>query len=210
MPTITGLSVQKRNRERVSVYLDGSFAFGLAKAVAVELNTGQELNGAQIAELKRRDGYQENRRRALKLIARRPRSVEEIRRYLRDRATPVDMIDSIVDDLVERDLLDDLEFARAWVENRNEFRPRSTYALRSELRQRGVGRQTIDRALEEFDERRAAESAARKAARKFSGDDRRDRMYAYLARRGFPYSTIRSVVEEVLATDGQDESEVVE
>lgn len=210
MPTITGLTVQKRDRQRVNVYLDGAFAFGLAKSVAAELRTGQELIGAEIADLKRRDGYEKNRRRALKLIARRPRSVEEIRRYFRDRETPVDMIDSIVDDLVERDLLDDFKFAQAWVENRNEFRPRSSYALRSELRQRGVGRQTIDRALEEFDERRAASSAARKAARKYRGDDRRDRIYAYLARRGFPYSMIKSVVGEVLAADGQDESEVVE
>lgn len=210
MPKITGLSAQKGNSERVNVYLDGEFAFGLTKDLALGLQRGQELTEAEVDELKRNDGYEEARHRVMNLIGRRPRSIDEIRRYLRQRETPQDMAESLISDLIERGLLDDLKFARAWIENRDEFRPRSSYALRSELRQRGVENTTIALALESFDERRAAERAARKALRKYRGADRSDRVYAFLARRGFPYSMIKSVVGGELAAEGQDESEVME
>ena len=39
--TITALEYQKKNRDRVSVYLDGRFAFGLPALVAAHLARGQ-------------------------------------------------------------------------------------------------------------------------------------------------------------------------
>ena len=52
MAKITGLKLQKRNNDRVNVYLDGEFAFGLSRIVAAWLRTGQELSDEKIAELK--------------------------------------------------------------------------------------------------------------------------------------------------------------
>jgi regulatory protein len=41
--TITALVAQKKNPDRVSVYLDGKFAFWLAAIEAVRLRRGQVL-----------------------------------------------------------------------------------------------------------------------------------------------------------------------
>ena len=55
---VTALKLQKRNKNRVNVYLDGEFAFGLARIVAAWLSTGQELTEEKIAELQAQDNVE--------------------------------------------------------------------------------------------------------------------------------------------------------
>ena len=52
MAKVTALKVQARNKNRVNVYLDGEFAFGLVKIEAVRLRLGQELSESAVAALK--------------------------------------------------------------------------------------------------------------------------------------------------------------
>ena len=52
---ITDLKAQKRNHQRVNVYLDGEYAFGLSRIVAAWLHVGQELSPEKIKELKLED-----------------------------------------------------------------------------------------------------------------------------------------------------------
>ena len=52
--TITALEIQKHDKDRVSVYLDGEFAFGLPVVDAARLHTGQVLSEQEIAALRRR------------------------------------------------------------------------------------------------------------------------------------------------------------
>jgi regulatory protein len=64
--TITALQFQKRNKERVNVYLDGTYAFGLAAMQAAQLRKGQVLSDEEIAALKAQD----DRQRAFNLALR--------------------------------------------------------------------------------------------------------------------------------------------
>ena len=66
--TITALTLQKRNRERVNVYLDGEYAFGLARIVAAWLVVGQELSDEKITQLRIEDEREVAYQRALRLI----------------------------------------------------------------------------------------------------------------------------------------------
>jgi regulatory protein len=51
MRKITAIKVQKRNSNRVNIYLDGEYAFGLARSVAAWLSIDQNLNEKKIDEL---------------------------------------------------------------------------------------------------------------------------------------------------------------
>ena len=48
MKKITGIQAQKRSPNRVNIYLDGEYAFGLAQIVAAWLRVGQELDEKKI------------------------------------------------------------------------------------------------------------------------------------------------------------------
>ena len=206
MGKITALKRQKRNAQRISVYLDGEFAFGLSRFAAAWLEVGQELTPEKIRQLRETDEREVAYQRALNYLSYRPRSEREVRQNLQKHDTPEAVIDETLDRLRRNGLVDDLQFAKDWVENRSTFRPRGRRALAAELRQKGIARETIEAALQNLDEDALAYQAAVKQARKYENlewADFRRKMNAFLARRGFNYETAKSAVEHVWETRDQ-------
>jgi regulatory protein len=199
METITDLVVQKRDNDRVSVFLDGQYAFGLPALVAADLKVGQQLSLEAIEDLKHKDQIEKAKKNSLKFVSYRPRSVYELQTHLQRKSFEENVIDSAVEYLINLDLLDDVAFARYWVEQRETFRPRSRFALGQELRQKGIDRQIIEEVLEEVDETAAARRAVDKQAHRWAGlpeDAFREKAAGYLQRRGFSYEIIREILEE--------------
>lgn len=199
--TVTALRFQKRNKNRVNVYLDGQFAFGLAAIEAVRLRVGQTLSDEDIARLQRQDGIERAHERALNFLSYRPRSEAEVRRNLHKKDVEDEVVEVVVERLARAGLLDDREFARYWVENRLQFNPRGARVLRQELWQKGVPDSIIADTLAGLDEEVAARKAADAGARRLAHLEPRDfrrRLGAYLARRGFSYAVIETLVEEML------------
>ncbi len=198
---ITALEPQKRNNDRINVYLDGEFAFGLDMLTAVRLKIGQILSAADIAQLQQTDGIAQAYERAIRFLGTRPRSITEIRRKLREKDIPSEIIDIVIERLETMGYVNDLEFARLWVKNRQEFNPRGTMALRFELRAKGVSDAVIDETLADFDAMPAALAAARSKLRSLRRTDERtfrQKMGNFLVRRGFGYETARDVTDMLL------------
>jgi regulatory protein len=199
MREITALEFQKRNKDRVNVYLDGEFGFGLAAVEAVRLRVGQKLTAEEVVELRMKDQVERAYERALNYLSYRPRSEAEVRRNLRRKDVEDEAIDVVIGRLARAGLVDDDEFARYWVENRARFNPRGARGLRYELRQKGVDHAIIDDALTGFDVQAAARQVAEAGARRLSQETPRDfrrKLKAYMARRGFSYAEIKPLVEE--------------
>lgn len=197
MPRITAIEVQKKTPKRVNIYLDGEFAFGLARITAAWLKTGQELNEDEIAKLQAEDARERAYQQAMLFLSFRARSETEIRQNLRKHEIPEPVIEATLERLRQERLADDGQFARAWVENRNTFRPRSRLALSLELRQKGLDDGTIQSALSGLDEEALAYEAARRRAARFQGlewNQFRKKLSDFLARRGFSYSVIAPIV----------------
>ncbi len=200
MATITALTAQKRNADRVNVYLDGEFAFGLALTAAQGLVVGQELSAQDVAALQAQDDVERARDSALRLITYRPRSTAEVRRHLRSKQFDDAVIDQAIERLARVDLLNDAAFAAYWIEQRETFKPRSQLALRQELQEKGLSREIIDQALEMVDETDAARRAAEKQAYRWAAlpeDEFRLKLGRFLQRRGFTYDIIKQTTQEV-------------
>ncbi len=199
---ITALKVQEHNSQRVNVYLDGEFAFGLSRITAAWLRVGQELSDEKISELTGQESEEVAYQKALQLLERRPRAEAEIRNHLARHKTPEAVIDAVLERLRRSSLVNDEAFARNWVENRTEFRPRSRRALAVEMRQHGLSSETIQQTLSEtdLDEESLAYQAGLKQSRKLSQLewlDFRRKLSAFLARRGFGYEVISPVVQRI-------------
>ncbi len=198
---ITRLEVQKRSKERVNVYIDGAFAFGLSLIDAARLKKGQTLSEAEITALQRADAVGKAIDQAARFLGIRPRSTAEVRRHLAGKDIPAEVIEAAIERLTMMGHLDDLAFAHFWIQNRNEFKPVSRRALRQELRRKGVEPGVIDAALSEQDEPEAAYRAARGQVRRVRERSRREfkaKLSAFLARRGFSFSTIDDVVSRLM------------
>ena len=160
---------------------------------------------------------------AAQFLAVRSRSVSETRRRLHDLGYPEPLIEEVLTRLGRMGYLDDVVFARAWIESRDRSRPRGETALRQELRRKGVEDAVVRQVLgeraagirevrlgetapvrdaEDADrpgsvDRAAAERlVARKAAALAREPDvrkRRQKAYALLARNGFDPGVCREV-----------------
>jgi len=198
---ITAIEPQQKNPQRVNIYLDGKFSFGLARILATWLKVGQDLGDEKIASLKAEDEREVIYQKALYFLSYRPRSSSEVQRNLIKRGISETLAQETVTRLQEAGLVNDETFARTWVENRNTFRPRSRAALELELRRKGLGDDTIRTVLDEqVDEEALALEAARKYARRLADlewPEFRQKLGGFLARRGFSYTTLAPVVSEV-------------
>jgi regulatory protein len=198
---ITAIEPQQKNPQRVNVYLDGEFAFGLAGIVAAWLKVGQELGNEKIVSLKAEDEREVTYQKTLHFLSYRLRSSAEVRQNLLKHGLSDALIEETVNRLQEAGLVNDEAFARAWVENRNTFRPSGKPALRMELRRKGLSDEIVQSVLDtQVNEEALAFEAARKYARRLAGQDRpefRQKLGGFLARRGFSYAVIAPVVSEV-------------
>lgn len=200
MPTVTAITPQVRNQDRVNIFLDGRYAFSLAVAAALGLKIGDTLTEGQIAERQAKDSLEKAKDQAIRYIVQRPRSINEIERYLKRKGYDEPQIEQIINRLKELDLLDDSAFAEYWIEQRLTFKPRSQMALRYELQQKGVSRAVMDELLNEVDEVAAAQDAAQRKLNTFRHlpeDQFRAKLGGFLQRRGFRYETIRQVVDDL-------------
>ena len=197
---ITALTLQKRNRRRVNIFLDGEFAFGLERIVVGWLHVGQEINDEKVAELQAEDEREVAFQRALRLINYRPRTEIEIRDRLNRQSTSPEIIDAVIDRLKQSQLLNDRQFAENWIENRSDLRPRSRLALAFELKKHGVDQEIIEESLASVDDEQSAYKVAFRQARKYQNlewNEFRNRLNRFLAQRGFAYDNIRDVTHRV-------------
>ena len=138
---------------------------------------------------------------ALRFLAQRPRSEQEIRRRLQTKGPSEERIERVLARLRELKLANDHDFAQYWTENRSLFKPRGDRALRSELFQKGVPRDIIDTTLEK--ERDIVDDAYRAGYRRamlsrtLEEREFRERMKMFLLRRGFDWETIEQALERL-------------
>lgn len=198
---ITAIEPQQKDPQRVNVYLDGEFAFGLTGIVAAWLKVGQDLSEEKIASLKVAEDREVTYQKALHFLSYRPRSSAEVRQNLTKRGVSEILIEETVNRLQQAGLVNDEAFARAWVENRNTFRPSGKPALRIELRRKGLSDEIVQSVLDaQVNEETLAFEAARKYARRLAGlewSKFRQKLGGFLTRRGFAYTVVAPVVSKV-------------
>src|SRR5690242_1728809 len=135
---------------------------------------------------------------ALKYLARRPRSEKEIHDYLIKKKSSEEQRKAIIVKLREHKFLNDEEFARWWIEQRNRLRPKGWRVIEFELKQKGISADIISN-LEPrtMNEEQLAKELVRQRIKKYQGLSSQElysKLGGFLSRRGFDYDTIRSCI----------------
>jgi regulatory protein len=194
--TITDISPQKANKKRVNIFFNEEYTLSLSAEAARDLNIGQSLSSQDIERLQAEDLLPRTREFAHNYLRYRPRSTAELRKHLVKKGFLTETIELVISDLTDSNLLNDLEFAQYWVDQREEFRPRGLYALRYELIQKGIDQSIIEQTLIEVDEYKSAVKAGRKKANQLLGIENElfiRKLSQHLERRGFSYEVIADV-----------------
>jgi len=217
---ITAIRPQQRDPERVNLFLDGTFAFGLPLIVVAQesLKVGDSLTPAQVTHLEALDEQVKAVNSSLNLLARRPRSEREVRDRLKRKGFPSETIDLAIAKLEGWRYVDDEAFAKFWIENREANKPRGRRLLAQELRNKGVDRETIRESIADADvnELAGALELGRTKIRSYRTLEpavAQRRLASFLARRGYGYDVVKPVLAELFcgvveeSSDGDDDVE---
>ena len=203
---ISALEQQKKNKNRINIEINGVFAFSLNRIVAAWLRIGQVLSDQQILLLRQGDAKETVLQSALKYLNYRIRSEYEMRTHLVQKGFAMSTIDNVITDLKSRELISDKVFAKEWVENRCNSKPRGRRMLAYELKLKRINQEDIDDLLVNLpDEITLAIQAGQKVKRHYQNLDYqtlKKKIATHLIRRGFSYEDIQKAItylcEEVL------------
>ena len=117
----------------------------------------------------------------------RPRSEAEVRKKLNQRFPEI-LVDQVLEILKEKDLINDIQFAKIWKENRDFLNPRSAHAIEKELLDKGVDHEIAKNAVSSINDSEAAYRASKRKALSLHKNDFssfQQKLLGYLHRRGF-------------------------
>lgn len=205
---ITDVRPQKKNPQRVNLFVDGKFVLGLDLETALKekLEIGKEISQEEIKRLSEISGRQKILEKVFKFLSYRPRSQKETRDYLAKKKIDLQESESIIQELTRNKYLDDEEFTRWWIEQRISFRPRGLRLLKIELKQKGINNELIDKMIydlrfKNYDELELAKKLIEKRLERYQNlplEEKKQKLAAFLARRGFDWETIKETVDGVL------------
>lgn len=211
MPKITSVEPQK-NPKRFNVFLDGEFAFGADEDLVVErrLVVGKEIFAEELEKLLFEAGIGKLMERMYALFERRQRSEKEVRDYSRiknfelrakDKEEIGDLaIELVIKKLKQKNLLNDKEFAKAWVESRS--KKYGVNKIRQELYKKGIDRDTIEEVIggdRMGNSEQIVQELLEKKSKRWKNLpflEFKKKASEFLLRRGFDYKVVKNIVEK--------------
>jgi regulatory protein len=194
---ITAIKAQVKREGRYSIFVDDKYAFSLSAEGLLDahLVTGQELSQVDVTDYKRLSQEDKAYNLALAYVARRMRSEGELHDYFRRKQYAPELAEQLLAKLRRLHFVDDVEFAKRWVENRRRLKATSTKKLRLELRQKRVNSDVIQAVLteDETDEHQLLRDLVEKK-RRISRYQDDQKLMMYLARQGFTYDDIKAAL----------------
>jgi regulatory protein len=196
---ITQLQAQKKNNERVNLFVDGVFFCGLGIDDVVKNNIVVNMSVTEefLSNLLCQSGENDMYNKTLMYILKRPRTENEIKRYLstKKHISP-DMTTRIIDRLKTQSYINDEAYARMFTAQKH-LRA-SVRAIKQKLRQKGIRVDLIDQSTAEIgDQDELCKTLAEKYMRNRENIQlNQQKLYRFLVLKGFNYDTISAIVDD--------------
>lgn len=220
MPIITAVEPQKKNPKRFNIFFDGKFVFGADEDLVVDqrLVSGKIIKSEDLEKLLFEAELIKLMARMYGLLSIRVRSEKEIRNYLKNlsykrKRKDMEEISEVVTSLLierlkKKGLINDLEFAKVWVDSRRRSKQKGINTLKSELFQKGIDREIIEEVLNKNQqiEGQNSETALAKIAlekkmkslQTLEPKKRQQKALEFLLRKGFDYDISKTVIEKLM------------
>ena len=209
---ITKIKRLRGRRQRYSVHLDGVPALELSDWTIGKcgLRTGDDLDESTVDKIKSTEAETQAKNIAINYLSYRQRSSKEIIDHLVKKGFTRDCAEDVAHQLQSARMVNDLEFARAFVRDRLKRKPIGQALLRTQLLTKGITSSMADMVLAELISLQSQQASALQAAkrkiqltqyskRNIDGEKRKKRLLDFLLRRGFSYEialkTIRTTLD---------------
>ncbi len=201
---ITKIEAQKKNSERVNIYINEEFAFGLSLELVYthSLKKGMEVDADFLNNVLLHEEQLKANNIALRFLGYRMRAEKEIKDRLYKENFDENIIENTIEYLRRNKLVDDFEFAKTFARDKMNLNNYGPQKIRFDLYQKGIDKQIIDEVLaEDNSEYKRCLEAAEKKIYSYRNDDNQSKyrkLSGFLARRGYSYPIIKDVLNELI------------
>ncbi|WP_339254027.1 recombination regulator RecX [Sporosarcina sp. FSL W8-0480] len=217
MHVLTKITQQKRDTERYNIFIDDKYAFSVHETVLVKfgLTKGMQLDDWAMDEIAYEDQIEKAFNRALHFLSFRMRSEFEVKKKLLDLEYGEAVIMEAIVKLRRLGFLDDQAFSEALLRTQKNASNKGPKAIQQELQKKGVEKELQEQVLESYSEEEqfaVAKRLAEKAAasnRSVAPAQLKQKIQNALARKGFSFGLISSVLEEIDFGREEDEWESI-
>lgn len=202
---ITAIEEQKKHKNRMSIFLDGAFAFGIDafSLYALKLKEGDEIDDTRLAEIKRTVLFEDAKRKAMKLLSSRSYTVRDMTKKLSDYTGDAQTTEKTIVFLKEYRFLDDADYARRYASDCFRIKKLGKRNIRFKLLEKGISPILADEVLAELEDTETTEENITYLLRKkLKGDvSFQNVMKAkrYLATKGYSFDEIDAAVSKLKA-----------
>lgn len=201
---ITDIENQK-NIDRVNIYLDNKFAFGLTYEISYKygLHVNKEVDLDFIDNILKAEEQNKITNSALNLLSYRQRSIKEIFQSLKKKGYEEVYIQKAIKYCVDQNYLNDENFAQSFIKDKQNLNKFGSKRIKYELINKGITNEIIDKLLliEPEDEYEIALEIAYKKMTSYNGQDRNSiyrKLGGLLQRKGYPYDIVTKVLNHIL------------
>ncbi len=216
---ITAITRQKGDKLRASIFIEEEFAVGVNEQTIEEfrLRKGDYIDADKADKILDFDYWIDAKRVSLRYLNHRSRSEKEIKERLHKEEIPEEIITRVLEFLRSYDLVNDEKWSRAFASDKLGRKLVSSRQLGVELKQKGIDQLIIEETLKEVnagqsDADRALEAARKRLPRlqKETPEKRKQKMYSFLAGRGFNFDLIKSTYQKLSGVESEEVEESFE
>ncbi len=201
---ISAIEPQKKKKDRYNIYVDGEYAASLGAEALVTFGIieGSAIQMSMLQEAVSKDNAQYAFDSAAKLLSHKMRTRSELAGRLKEKNIEEQAVESALDKLASYGYVDDAAYAKEYVQGAVHTGRWGRKAVEYRLKEKGLEQSVIDEAMELYTEEDEKENARRQlqtAAARLKNDDKRkqkQKIYAALARHGFDYGVISTLLSE--------------
>ena len=201
--------IAKKNRNNVVIKFDNQSELVINYEIFLKggLRKGNEVSSDRFSFLVEENEKHTIKTDAVNFLARRIHSEKELRTKLLRKKYKPNMIDEIIDELKEKELIDDYKYGLIFTEEKMRTKLWGEKRIKGELIKRGINFDLISQVIKEkFPEGNKLNNAITLAEKKMKTLSKYDlerrklaeRIYSYLSSRGYDYQTSKEAVEKVL------------
>lgn len=208
MPIVTNIEAQKKNKNRVNLYVDEEFLMSMHISLMykLKLKIGSEIDKEKLMDIIKMDDYEKAKFKALNIIGKSEKSEKKITEKLSNEFN-TETIEKIISFLKDYSFIDDEKFAKSIVKDNQNSKKLGKNRIKQNLYSKGITENDINIAMSGMDYELEIENAmylARKRLEKLRGEENRkikNKLYQHLSYKGFGYDTIQIAISRVLNSD---------
>lgn len=211
MAIITKIEAQKKDKNRVNIYVNDEFFLAIFTELVYEFNLkkGMLIEKEHLKGILDKEMYVKAKNKALNILSKADQSERKIREKLSNEFEEY-TINEVIDFLKSNKFIDDELLASKIVNTNINLNKCGKNKIRQNLYNKGINSEAISEALCEIDENIEFENAmylAKKRYQRVKNEDKRkiyQKISQHLAYKGFNYDIIKKVLNKLLNVDDYD------